>query len=263
MTDYPYKRILLKISGESLGGSSQNFCESVHGDTLNKSSPEENPKKINSIYCRESVKNLAHQIVQLSQEKVQIALVVGGGNILRGGQITDDFSIDRSTADTMGMLATVINALAFQGMLESLGASCRVLSGIAMPSVTEPFIRRRAIRHLEKGRIVIFAAGTGNPFFTTDTAAALRALEIHADVMLKATNVPGVFSDDPKIHADAVLYEDLSYQEAIEKNLKVMDGAAFALLRDFKLPLIVFSMQTAGHLQQVLKNKRNCTFIHS
>lgn len=241
MSEYPYKRILLKISGESLA---------AHQNSSN-----------HEIYSTEVVQALASQIASLSKKGLQVAVVIGGGNILRGSHVTEAFQIDRTTADTMGMLATVMNALALQSVIESNGAHCRVLSGIHMQSVAEPFIRRRAVRHLEKGRIVIFAAGTGNPFFTTDTAAALRALEIQADVMLKATNVPGVFSSDPKKNKDAVFYENLTYQQAIDQNLQVMDGTAFTLLRDFKMPLLVFSIHTPHALEAVLKNEGQFTYI--
>lgn len=241
MSEYPYKRILLKISGESLGAHQSS---SSH-----------------EIYSTEIVQNLAVQIVKLVERGVQLAIVVGGGNILRGGHVTEVFQIDRTTADTMGMLATVVNALALQSVIESHGAHCRVLSGIHMQTVAEPFIRRRAVRHLEKGRVVIFAGGTGNPYFTTDTAAALRALEIQADVMLKATNVSGVYSSDPRKNPDAIFYEQLTYQQAIDQNLKIMDGTAFTLLRDFHMPLVVFSIQSQDSLHTVLRGEGQFTKI--
>ena len=247
VSEYPYKRILLKISGESLSGEASSTHDiEAHG-----------------IYAVDVVRNLASQIASLTHHGVQVGIVIGGGNILRGSQVTSELSIDRSTADTMGMLATVMNALALQSVVESFGVRCRVLSGIHMQSVAEPFIKRRAVRHLEKGRVVIFAGGTGNPFFTTDTAAALRALEIQADVMLKATNVDGIYCSDPKKNQHAIFYDRLTYQQAIDQNLQVMDGTAFTLLRDFNMPLLVFSIHRENALHHVLKGDGSFTRIQS
>ena len=242
MSEYLYKRVLIKISGEAL---------SAHQNSTHSS----------DIYNSKIVHDIAKDLGNVAHHGVQLAVVIGGGNILRGQKISTDFSIDRSTADTMGMLATIINALALQSALEAHGARCRVLSGIAMSSVCEPFVRRRAIRHLEKGRIVIFAAGTGNPYFTTDTAAALRALEIEADVLLKATNVSGVFCSDPTTNPEAVFYENLTYQQAIDQNLQVMDSTAFTLLRDSKMPMKVFSVHAEHSVHHVLLGKGQFTSI--
>ncbi len=224
----PYKRILLKLGGESLCGS-ENF--GIDDTILSK---------------------LAEEIKEVQGLGVQIAIVIGGGNIFRGGPATEK-GMDRTTADYMGMLATVINALALQDALERTGVYTRVLTAIEMHEIAEPYIRRRAIRHLEKGRIVIFAAGTGNPYFTTDTAASLRALEIQADVILKATKVDGVYDKDPMTHEDAKRFGELTYLEVLEKGLKVMDTTAISMCMDNKLPIIVFDLFKEGNLKQVVQ----------
>ncbi len=182
---------------------------------------------------------------------MQLGIVIGGGNIFRG-MTASAKGMDRTTADYMGMLATVINSLALQSTLEHVGVPTRVQTAIEMREIAEPFIQRRAIRHLEKGRVVIFAAGTGNPFFTTDTAATLRAVEIKADIILKATKVDGVYDRDPIKYADAVMYEKISYTEVLSKNLKVMDASAISLCRDNGLPLNVFNLQKAGNIKRVI-----------
>lgn len=223
-----FRRILLKLSGEALLGQGE---YGIEADTLH---------------------DIARQIQQLHQMKVEVALVLGGGNIFRGVAASAKYGMDRASADYMGMMGTVINALAMQDALEQLGLSTRVLSAIPIQHLCEPYIRRRAIRHLEKGRVVIFAAGTGNPFFTTDTAAALRAMEVHADVLLKATKVDGIYDKDPKKHADAVRFQHLSYDEVLRRDLKVMDATAIALCRENKLPLVVFDLQPATNIGRVV-----------
>lgn len=238
MTHQPkYHRVLLKISGEG-------FCRSgsrgIEGEELDL---------------------LARQVVSACQIGVQVAVVVGGGNIIRGAQLAQEGRIGQATADYMGMLGTVINALALKEMLEAIGQPARVLSAINLTAVAEPFIRGRAIRHLEKGRVVIFAAGTGNPYFTTDTAAALRAVEIKADVLLKATKVDGVYDRDPVKHPDAKRYEKLSYQEAIEKRLKVMDLSAFDLCKEHRIPIVVFNLKKPGHIAEVVGGASHGTLI--
>ncbi|GAB4344197.1 MAG: UMP kinase [Desulfobulbaceae bacterium] len=218
-----YKRILLKLSGEALMG------EGSFGI-----SPD-------------MIVHVAREIKTVHEREVQIALVIGAGNIFRGVAGAAR-GMDRSTADSMGMLATVINSLAVQDALEQEGIPTRVMSAISMRSVCEPYIRRRAVRHLEKNRAVIFAAGTGNPYFTTDTAAVLRALEIEADVVMKATRVDGVYDKDPERSPDAVRYETLSYSEVLQKNLRVMDASAISLAREENLPILVFNMKTPGNI---------------
>ncbi|MBN9691502.1 MAG: UMP kinase [Verrucomicrobia bacterium] len=222
-----YKRILIKLSGEALGG------EAGFGI-----SPE-------------AVHDMAAQIAEVRELGVEVVIVVGGGNIFRGLQGSEK-GIERATGDYMGMLATVINALALQDALEKKEVLTRVLSAITMTAIAEPFIRRRAIRHLEKGRVVIFAAGTGNPFFSTDTAAALRANEIGAEAVLKATKVDGIYDKDPKKFPDAKRYDRITYAEALEKRLKVMDAAAFALCQDNKMPIVVFDFFQPHNLLRVV-----------
>lgn len=225
-----YKRVVLKLSGESLSD-----------------------KKGNADISEESLKEVVKEIkMAVKKTKVQLGLVIGAGNILRGKSVS---FIERTSADYMGMLATVINSIALQTMLEKEGLQTRVMSAIEMPRVAETYIRRRAIRHLEKGRIVIFAAGTGNPYFTTDTTAALRAIEINADILLKATQVDGVYSDDPKKNPNAKKYKTLSFMEAISKQLKVMDTTAFSLCMENKLPVVVFDLYKKGNLLKVLEGK--------
>ncbi len=225
-----YKKVLLKLSGESIG------------DRSNKTGISE-----------ESLYELAEEIkTAIKETKVQLSIVIGAGNILRGKDLK---FIERATADYMGMLSTVINALALQYVLESVGLSTRVMSAIEMPRIAEPYIRRRAIRHLEKGRIVIFAAGTGNPYFTTDTTAALRAIEINAEVLLKATQVDGVYDDDPKKNPNAKKFKKISFLEAINRGLKVMDMTAFTLCMENRLPVKVFNLYKKGNLLKALQGK--------
>lgn len=235
-TKAKYRRILLKLSGEALGG----------GDG-------------NSI-CPEAVHDIARQIQQVRKLGVEVVIVVGGGNIFRGLQGSER-GIDRATGDYMGMLATVINGLALQDALEKLGVATRVQSAISMSQVAEPFIRRRAMRHLEKGRVVIFGGGTGNPYFSTDTAAALRANEIGADVILKATKVDGVYDSDPKKNPKARRYSQISYQEALYKQLKVMDSTAFSLCMDNRMPIIVFDLFAPNNLVRVVQGETVGTLV--
>jgi len=218
-----FKRILLKLSGEALVG----------GQTFGI-----------DIAMAESV---AREIQAVHELDVQVAIVVGGGNIFRGVSKSAG-NMDRAAADYIGMLATVMNSVVLQDALEQLGVQTRVMSAIDIPQLAEPFIRRRAVRHLEKGRVVIFAAGTGNPYFTTDSAAALRALEIEAEVIFKATKVDGIYSADPMTDKDATRFEKISYQEVLEKQLKVMDASAISLCMDNNLPIMVFNMNDAGNI---------------
>jgi len=231
-----YDRILLKLSGEALMG------EGSFGIS---------PEMINLV---------AREIKTVHERNVQVALVIGAGNIFRGvaGAAT---GMDRSTADSMGMLATVINSLAVQDGLEREGIVTRVMSAITMRSVCEPYIRRRAVRHLEKGRVVICAAGTGNPYFTTDTAAVLRALEIEAKVIMKATRVDGVYDKDPEKYADAVRFDHLTYNQVLQENLRVMDASAISLAREEKLPILVFNMTEPGNIVRVASGEDMGTLI--
>jgi uridylate kinase len=223
-----YRRILLKLSGEALmGGQEYGLDEKVLTD-------------------------ISAEIREVAALGVQVALVVGGGNIFRGIRTSRDFGIDRASADYMGMLATVINSIALQGRLERNGIVTRVLSAIEMRAIAEPYIRRRALRHLEKGRVVIFAGGTGNPYFTTDTAAALRGMEINADAILKATKVDGIYDSDPKIHKGAKKLARLTYIEALQRNLKVMDATAISLCMDNDLPIVVFDLTRKGNVKRVV-----------
>ena len=210
---------------------------------------------------REVVQRMAREIKDVSDTGVQIAIVIGGGNIFRGMAKAAE-GMDRATADYMGMLATVMNALAVQDALEHLGLPTRVLSALHIEQVAEPYIRRRAIRHLEKGRVVIFGAGTGNPFFTTDTAASLRAVEINAEVVLKGTKVDGVYTDDPVTHPEAMRYRELSYSQVLEQNLQVMDATAITLCRDNDMPIIVFSINKSGALMRVMLGEEEGTSVH-
>lgn len=232
-----YKRIVLKLSGEALQGASKNT--NIDPAVLEQ-------------YCEE--------IKALRNKDIEIAIVIGGGNIFRGGQ-ADKLGIDRVQGDYMGMLATVVNGMALQSALERHGMYTRLMSGIKMEQVCEPFIRRRAIRHLEKGRIVIFGAGIGNPYFTTDSTASLRAIEVQADVVLKGTRVDGVYTKDPEKFPDAVRYTKLSFQEAYEKNLNIMDMTAFTLCMENKLPIIVFDMNKKGNLMKVVEGEEAGTLI--
>jgi uridylate kinase len=233
-----YQRIMLKISGEALAGSREFGLD------------------------HERLLELAKQITEVAKKGIQIAVVVGGGNIWRYRDTTES-GIERNASDAMGMLATIMNGVALQSALESLGSFTRVCSAINVPQLAEPYLTRRAVRHLEKGRIVICAGGTGNPYFTTDSAAALRALELECDVLLKATNVDGVYDKDPNLSTDAKRYESLTYDEAIEKNLKVMDQAAFSLCREQKLPIRVFDLSVAGNLLKAATGKEVGTLVHS
>jgi uridylate kinase len=232
-----YKRILLKLSGEALQGKNKTH----HID-------------------REVLEQYAEEIKAVKELGVELAIVIGGGNIFRGGE-AEWLGIDRVQGDYMGMLATVINGMALQSALERHGLYTRLMSGIKMEQVCEPFIRRRAIRHLEKGRIVIFGAGIGNPYFTTDSTASLRAIEIQADVVLKGTRVDGVYNKDPEKFTDAVRYAQLTFMEAYQKNLNIMDMTAFTLCMENKLPIIVFDMNKKGNLLRVAKGEEAGTLI--
>ena len=236
LTTPHYARVLLKVSGEALMG------ESNYGIDVG------------------TVDRIAADVKEAADSGTQICMVIGGGNIFRGLAGAAK-GIDRATADYMGMLATVMNALAMQAALDRSGLPSRVQSAIPMSSVCEPYIRRRAIRHMEKGRVVIFAAGTGNPFFTTDTAAALRAAEMNCDALLKATQVDGVYSADPKKYPDAVRYESLSYHEVLARDLAVMDASAISLSRENGIPILVFSLHDRGALAQVLRGQGRATII--
>jgi len=209
----------------------------------------------------EMISHVAREINTVHERNVQLALVIGAGNIFRG-VMGASAGMDRSAADNMGMLATVINSLAVQDALEKEGIPTRVMSAISMSSVCEPYIRRRALRHLEKGRIVIFAAGTGNPYFTTDTAAVLRALEAEADVIMKATRVNGVYDLDPEVHPEAVRYETLTYNQVLQKNLRVMDASAISLAREEKLPILVFNMKIAGNIVKAVAGDNIGTLVN-
>lgn len=231
-----FKRILLKLSGESLMG--------------------DQPYGISSA----RLKQYAEEIVAVAQAGVEVAIVVGGGNIYRGIQAAAN-GIDRVQGDHMGMLATMINSLALQSALESAGQKTRLLSAIKMEQIAEPFIRRRAMRHLEKGRIVIFGAGTGNPYFTTDSAASLRAIEIEADVILKGTRVDGIYTADPEKDPTATKYDRISFDEVYEKGLSVMDMTAFTLCRENKLPIIVFDMNRPGNLHKLVSGEPLGTMV--
>jgi len=233
-----YRRILLKLSGEALGGKD--------GYGINA----------------EAIKDTARQIGEVRRLGVQLVVVVGGGNIFRGLPGSER-GIERATGDYMGMLATVINALALQDALEKLGIPTRVQSAIAMAQVAEPFIRRRAVRHLEKGRVVIFGGGTGNPFFSTDTAAALRANEIGADVILKATKVDGIYDSDPFKNKQAKRYDRITYQDALQRQLKVMDSTAFTLCADNRMPIVVFDLFKPGNLRRVVMGQKVGTRVTS
>ncbi len=236
-TDKPrYNRIMLKLSGEALMGDGEYGIDTP------------------------TMARFADDIVSAHKLGVQICLVVGGGNIFRGVSEAAK-GMDRATADYMGMLATIMNALGLQNVLESHGLQTRVLSAIPMAAVCEPYIRRRAIRHMEKGRIVIFAAGTGNPFFTTDTAAALRAVEMNCNAIMKATKVDGIYSADPKKDPTATHFDKLSYMDVLTKDLKVMDASAISLARENSIPIIVFSIKDAGNFAQVVKGKGKFTIV--
>lgn len=235
-TKAKYKRIMLKISGEALAGE----------------------KKSGIDY--DTVYSIAQEIKEVREMGVTVAVVIGGGNIFRGGR-GKNFKIDRVVGDYMGMLATIINAMALQDTLEQMGVETRVLSAIDMQEIAEPFIRRRAQRHLQKGRVVIFGGGTGNPYFTTDTAAALRAIEIGAEVVLKATKVSGVYTGDPELDKSAKKFDELTYMDVLNKNLKVMDSAAISLCMDNKIPLIIFNLNEKGNIKKVVCGKTIGTIV--
>ena len=232
-----YGRILLKISGEVLAGDASFGIDP------------------------ERVKALAAEVAEVAQSGVQIGLVVGGGNFFRGVAAAAQ-KMERVTADHMGMLATVINALALQDALEKAGAPTRVMTAIRMDSVAEPYIRRRAIRHLEKGRLVIFAAGTSNPYFSTDTAATLRGLEIHAEVVAKATRVDGVYDKDPLKHSDASRFSEIGYSDVLSRNLRVLDASAVAMCRDNHMPIVVFNLNVRGNIMRMAMGEPIGTLIH-
>ena len=233
-----YNRILLKLSGEALLGK--------------KSYGIDNDRLV--VY--------AEEIKEIHKQGVEIAIVIGGGNIFRGLTGSKD-GIDRVQADYMGMLATVINGLALQNALENLDIPTRLQSAIKMESIAEPFIKRKATRHLEKGRVVIFASGTGNPYFTTDSAAVLRAIEINADVILKGTRVDGIYNEDPEKNKEAIKFDDISFEDTISKGLKIMDTTAFTLSKENKLPIIVFDMNTKGNLTKVIMGEKIGTKVSS
>jgi uridylate kinase len=232
-----YSRILLKLSGEVLAGQGSFGIDA------------------------DRVAALAAEVAEVARTGVQIGLVVGGGNFFRGVAVAAQH-MDRVSADHMGMLATVINALALQDALEKAGIPTRVMTAIEMHEVAEPYIRRRAIRHLEKGRIVIFAAGTSNPYFSTDTAATLRGLEIRAEVVAKATRVDGVYDKDPLAHADAVKFAQITYSDVLARNLRVMDASAVAMCRDNRLPIMVFNLNVRGNIMRMAKGEPIGTLIH-
>lgn len=236
MTSLRYKRVLLKISGEALGGEEGTGIKA------------------------KVIEQIAADIAEGFNSGVEMGIVIGGGNIFRGVAASAE-GMDRASSDYMGMLATCINALALQDALEKLNIVTRVQSAIEMAQIAEPYIRRRALRHLEKKRLVIFAAGTGNPYFTTDTAAALRAMEMNADVILKATNVQGTYDKDPKKHSDAVKFDELTYMDVLQKSLKVMDSTAISLCMDNDLPIITFSLLDKGNITRVLRGEKIGTLI--
>jgi uridylate kinase len=233
-----YKRILLKLSGESLMGNKQFGIDN------------------------ERLAQYATQIKEVVQQGVEVAIVIGGGNIFRGVQ-AEEGGMDRTHGDYMGMLATMINSMALQASLESVGVKTRLMSAIEMREISEPFVRRRAVRHLEKGRVVIFGAGTGNPFFTTDSAASLRAIEINADVILKGTRVDGIYTADPEKDKTATKFDFISFDDAYSRGLKVMDMTAFTLCKENNLPIIVFDMDTPGNLQKLISGEQVGTIVRN
>ena len=236
MAKAAYQRILLKLSGEALLGDEDYGIDPV------------------------IIGRIANEILEVIDTGVQVAIVIGGGNIFRGAGLAQS-GIDRVTGDHMGMLATLMNSLALQDAMEKVGVDARVMSAVSVHAVCEDYIRRRATRHLEKGRVVIIAGGTGNPFFTTDTAAALRAIEVGADIVLKATKVDGIYSADPKIDEDAQMYESLSYDEVIEGKLSVMDANAIVLCRDQGMPIRVFNVFGSGNLMQIVNGEKVGTIV--
>ena len=237
MSEAIYKRVLLKLGGESLVAEEGDF------------GLDEN-----------ALKNITEEIRAAKDLGVEIAIVIGGGNILRGASLSS-IGIERTTGDYMGMLATVINALALQAALEQAGIATRVQTAIEIQAVAEAYVRRRAVRHLEKGRVVIFAGGTGNPYFTTDTAASLRAMEVGADVIFKATKVDGIYSSDPRTDKDAIKYKELSYLDVLKKGLKVMDSTAVSLCMDNKLPMVIFNFRQEHSIKRVLLGEKIGTIV--
>ena len=237
MSEAIYKRVLLKLGGESLVAEEGDF------------GLDEN-----------ALKNITEEIRAAKDLGVEIAIVIGGGNILRGASLSS-IGIERTTGDYMGMLATVINALALQAALEQAGIATRVQTAIEIQAVAEAYVRRKAVRHLEKGRVVIFAGGTGNPYFTTDTAASLRAMEVGADVIFKATKVDGIYSSDPRTDKDAIKYKELSYLDVLKKGLKVMDSTAVSLCMDNKLPMVIFNFRQAHSIKRVLLGEKIGTTV--
>jgi uridylate kinase len=236
MSQLKYKRILLKLSGEILMGDNQ------------------------FGYEHSAIESLCQDIKAAIDLGVEVCIVVGGGNICRGATLTK-IGIERVSADYIGMLATVMNALALQSVLEKIGVNTRVQSAIAMTAVCEPYIRRRAIRHMEKGRVVIFAAGTGYPYVTTDTSSTLRALEMGCDVIVKGTQVDGIYSEDPRKNPDAVKFDKIAYKDVLTKNLQIMDSAAIGLARDNKVPILIFDIHSKGELSKVVKGMGTFTLI--
>jgi uridylate kinase len=234
-----YRRVVVKVSGEALAGTDGT---GIHQPTL---------------------KRIATDLVAAQALGVSIGIVVGGGNMVRGVQVSEKGGIPRLTGDLMGMLATVMNALALETAIEAAGGAARTMSAVTMPEICETYERRRALRHLEKNRMVLLAGGTGNPFFTTDTTAVLRAAEIGAGAVLKATDVDGVYSADPKKNAKAVRYERLTHQQAIERDLKVMDATAFALARENRMPIIVFSIRESRAIETILRGRGRATVVNS
>jgi uridylate kinase len=237
MTKYQYKRVLLKLSGEAFVGDQEFGID------------------------HRILKSVAQQVHEVAASGVELGIVIGGGNIFRGLEAASQTGIDRATADYMGMLATVMNAMAMQEAIERCGTPTRILSAIAITELCEPYIRRRANRHLEKKRIVLFAAGTGNPFFTTDTAASLRAIEIGAEIILKGTKVDGIYDKDPMKHKDAKMYKKVSYMECLNNGLKVMDSTSISLCMDNKMPIQVFNLMKAGNIQRVLAGEEIGTIV--
>jgi uridylate kinase len=233
-----YKRILLKLSGEALMGKKNFGIDS------------------------ERLHDYAKDIKQITDLGVQVAIVIGGGNIFRGFDSNNEYKIDRVQGDHMGMLATVINGLALQSALENVGAPTRLQTAIKINEVAEPFIRRKAIRHLDKGRVVIFGGGTGNPYFTTDSAAVLRAIEIESDVILKGTRVDGIYDEDPEKNINAIKFDNISFEEVLKKGLKVMDTTAFTLSQENKLPIIVFDMNKKGNLLKLISGEKIGTTVN-
>ena len=236
MTSPKYKRVLLKLSGEALIGNKQYGIDDI------------------------IIKEFASQIFQIQKEKIELIIVIGGGNFFRGSDL-EKLGIQRVTADHMGMLATVTNSLALQSSVEQLGIDCRVMSSITIDAVCEKYIKRKAERHLEKGRVIILAAGTGNPYFTTDSAASLRAIELNAEIMLKGTKVDGIYDKDPIVNSDAILYKTISYSEILKNNLEVMDATGVIICKENNMPLKVFNILEKGNLKKAILSDKIGTII--